>query len=99
MVELRPDSALTLNEARKKLPGRPSLSTMIRWANKGVLVRNQRICLDATRVGRRYFTDGPAIDRFLRAIQDADRAEADTPTPEPPLTHSRAEHSLREAGL
>lgn len=55
------ESHLSLTEAARLIPGRPNISTIWGWANRGV--RGRR--LETVRVGGRTFTAREAIERFL----------------------------------
>ncbi len=58
---------LNLNEAAQKIPGRPHLSTLHRWAEKGV----RGIRLRTVRVGHRRFTTQDDIDQFLAKLNES----------------------------
>lgn len=60
------ESLLTLSEAARRLPGRPHLSTVWRWATRGVGPRRTR--LDTVRIGGRRYTSAQALSRFVAAI-------------------------------
>jgi hypothetical protein len=64
---------IPLKEAAKHFPGRPHLSTIIRWSDAGV----HGVILKSIRVGRRIFTTKEAIDEFLAELNktDAERLE------------------------
>jgi hypothetical protein len=57
-----------LNEAAQRIPGRPHLSTLHRWAQKGV----NGVRLQTKRVGNRRFTTQGAIDQFLAELNKTD---------------------------
>jgi hypothetical protein len=59
---------IPLNEAASLIPGRPHLSTLHRWAERGV----GGIKLPTIRVGRRRFTTQGDIDRFLAELNKSD---------------------------
>jgi hypothetical protein len=59
---------IPLNEAAKQIPGRPHLSSLHRWANRGV----RGVKLETVRVGNRRFVTQEAIDRFLAELNKSD---------------------------
>lgn len=66
---------IPLNEAAKRIPGRPHESTIWRWAQKGV----RGVKLETKRFGNRNFVTQAAIDRFLAELNttDAERLESE----------------------
>ena len=62
-----PNDYLTLSQAAKTLPGRPHVSTLWRWATRGVRDRKLQTVL---RGGRR-FTRSLWLDDFLVPQDDA----------------------------
>jgi len=58
---------ITLNEASKLCPGRPSHSTMWRWASKGVKVGSRRVRLGHGFQGRNMVTTRAWVSEFTRA--------------------------------
>lgn len=101
---------LTLAEAAKLAPSRPSVCAIWRWARRGVKTRTgARVKLAHIRSGRAIFTTKADLDHFLRAVAEADAAHFDE-RPELPSTitrlpasrsssHARAEEKLRRAGV
>ena len=66
---------LPLKDARRLLPGRPSLQTVLRWTMLGV-----RGCvLESQPSGHRIYTSKPAIERFLSALAETRRCEVQQP--------------------
>ncbi|MCC6796668.1 MAG: DUF1580 domain-containing protein [Candidatus Hydrogenedentes bacterium] len=64
---------LTLTNAAKQCPGRPSVNAVWRWCRKGVRSRNGEIIrLDHIRVGGRIFTSAEALNKFFSAVARAD---------------------------
>jgi hypothetical protein len=103
---------ITLGEAAKLAPGRPSVNACWRWARKGVKARSgQRIRLRHIRAGGRVLTTAAWVEQFTRELADADAehfdAEADKPKqtstdkPEPTgrAEHERARQRLAAQGL
>ncbi len=56
----------TINEVSKLLPGRPNVSTIWRWINKGV--RGQRLA--TIRIGGINYIAETEMNRFLSATND-----------------------------
>jgi len=59
---------MTLAEAAKSLPGKPHVSTLHRWARRGV----GGVRLQTWRVGRRTFTTDEAVAEFLAGLNLSD---------------------------
>lgn len=57
------EKLLTLSEARARLPGRPDMSTLWRWYQRGV----RGVRLETVVVGARRYTSAEALERFLSA--------------------------------
>ena len=83
----RAQSALSLSEAAKRIPGRPSRDTLRRWINKGL---RGGVKLAGFRSGGAFFVTEEAIERFL-AAQNVDIAS--------PRRHVDAESELRAMGV
>jgi len=63
---------LTLDEARRSLPGKPSLSCILRWVKLGLSGRDgTRIKLRAFRIGRRTYVKPVDILEFGAALARA----------------------------
>lgn len=72
-MERSRDELLTLGEAAKITPGRPSTNAIWRWCRKGVLARSgERVHLEHRRVGGRIFTSERWVDEFGQRLADAD---------------------------
>ncbi len=73
---------ISLSEAAKIAPGRPSTNCLWRWCRRGVLARDgQRIRLQHIRIGGKIFTRAAWLDEFGRRLSDADvRHFESTPT-------------------
>lgn len=68
------DQHITLTQATKITPGRPSTNCLWRWCRRGVLARNgQRIRLEHVRMGGKIFTTPRWVETFGQALADADR--------------------------
>lgn len=91
-IDLENDQLLTMAQACRLLPRRPSPSTIWRWRVRGV----GGVRLKCVRVGGMWATTARALAEFLRA--QTDRAlplEGDAPPSRPDSTTRR----LRDAGL
>ena len=94
------DSYITLTEAAKLSPGRPSSCAVWRWCRVGLKSRNgERIKLRHSRVGGRIFTTESDLSEFFRAVADADRQyfEADPPATSKPATNGQRQRSIASA--
>ena len=75
-------SYLTLANATKLCPGRPSANAVWRWCRRGVRSRTGQIVrLDHIRVGGRIFTTEDALHRFFAAVSEADAPYFARPVP------------------
>ena len=91
---------ITLTQAAKIAPGRPSTNCMWRWCRRGVIARSgQRIKLEHIRIGGKLFTTPQWVNEFGRRLADADAQYFDRdddaesgpmPTPPPRSTQRRA---------
>jgi hypothetical protein len=69
---------ITLTEAAKLTPGRPSTNCLWRWCRRGVLSRNgQRVRLEHVRIGGKIFTTAEWVERFGKALAEADASYFD----------------------
>lgn len=101
---------ITLSEAAKRSPGRPSSNAIWRWARKGLKSRSgQRVRLKHIRCGGRIYTTPESLEQFFTAVAEADaqyfqeRHHPDQPRPRTDKQRQRdidrAEHELAEAGI
>ena len=106
---------ISLTEATKISPGRPSTNCVWRWCRKGVRARGgTRVRLRHVRVGGKIFTSQQWLDEFGHHVADADAAYFDQQSDSTPEVTSparvrsetqrhaaiaRAEESLSQAGL
>lgn len=100
MVDCNGNDHITLAQAAKLAPGRPSSCAVWRWCRTGIKSRTgERIRLDHVRVGGRIFTTESELQRFFRLVAEADRAhfEVDVPAPERPPTNHQRERSVEQA--
>jgi hypothetical protein len=64
---------ITLTEAAKIAPGRPSANCIWRWCRRGVLARGgERIRLQHARVGGMIYTTAAWLEEFGRRLAEAD---------------------------
>jgi len=105
---------LTLTDAAKLAPGRPSTNCIWRWCRRGVLSRGgHRVRLHHVRIGGKIFTTADWLDEFGRSLAAADveyfsldaeveASRADLARPVNPRGREadveRAERALKAAG-
>ena len=90
---------LTLTEAAKMAPGRPSTSCVWRWCRRGVLSRmGERVQLRHMRVGGKLFTTASWLNEFGNRLAEADAAHFRLTGDDavPPPARSPARKSRRE---
>jgi hypothetical protein len=86
---------LTLADAAKRLPGRPCLATVWRWATHGILGRDgTRVRLRAVRLGRRTYVSPDALLAFGRELAEAHAVRDDV---RPARTVPRSRSAARRA--
>ncbi|MEI7837955.1 MAG: DUF1580 domain-containing protein [Planctomycetota bacterium] len=105
---------ITLTQAAKRAPGRPSINCIWRWCRKGVLARDgQRVRLEHVRIGGKLYTTEAWLIQFGRSLAEADadyfRLQGRPVVSQPsfrPRTEKqrqadieRAERELAEAGV
>jgi hypothetical protein len=68
-----PGEYLTLAQAAKLAPGRPSANCIWRWCRRGVLARSgTRVCLRHIRAGGKIFTTEQWVHEFCEQLAAAD---------------------------
>ena len=94
---------LTLGQAAKRCPGRPSTNAVWRWCRRGIKSRSgRRVKLGHVRVGGRIFVTQQSLDQFFKAVAAADAehfnrsVEIGPPSKRPGSTHRR--HLDRQRG-
>ena len=98
-INLEQDTLLTLAQACRLLPRRPSPSTLWRWRTSGVVVNGRRIRLECIRAGGIWCTTRAAFSEFLRR-QTTAALETPDHIDETPAERSKAEElRLKEAKL
>jgi hypothetical protein len=66
---------LTLKEAARLAPGKPSASAVWRWCRKGLTARDgSKVYLKHVRVGREVYTSAAWLHAFFEAVATADQA-------------------------
>lgn len=74
--DVHPDAAkwITLSQAAKEAPGRPSSNAVWRWCRRGVISRNgERVYLRHIRVGGKVLTRSEWVAEFGEKLAEADR--------------------------
>jgi hypothetical protein len=67
------ENYITLTEAAKAAPGRPSANCVWRWCRRGVMARNgERVRLQHLRIGGMIYTTPAWLEQFGRKLADAD---------------------------
>lgn len=78
---------ITLTEAAKRCPSRPSISAIWRWCRRGLKSRSgRRVRLQHVRVGGRIFTTEEYMHRFFGELAASDAEYFDR---ELPVIHLR----------
>jgi len=97
MSKLVFERLISFIEATRVTPGRPHVSTVVRWGTKGV----RGVLLETILVGGRRFTSHEAIERFIAAVTAAANGEpAPTRTPaQRQREHDRAAAELARDGI
>lgn len=100
MIELANEQTISLAAAARMLPpgrrGRPvNISTLFRWITDGVrLPDGQRVRLEAIRLGARWLTSIPALERF--AARQTPDLDAERPAPSrTPTARTKASEQAR----
>ncbi len=91
MIDIQTEQLLTLAEAAKRLPTRPHVSTIWRWAATGGL--------ETVRLGGRVYTSIEAIERFAEHRGGRRKPSEPEPTPRRQREIADAERRLTQAGL
>ena len=93
---------ISLAEAAKRSPGRPSANAVWRWCRKGVKARSgERVGLDHVRAGGKIFTSIISLEKFFSELARADRDYFSDPDPKPSRpkqpTKKQRQRSIRQA--
>lgn len=91
---------ITLSQAAKLAPGRPSSNCVWRWCREGVkAATGRRVRLKHVRFGSRIYTTRQWLNDFGLALAEADAAHFDrdeqTPEPEPVPSRRPSKRSRR----
>jgi len=78
MPHLLTERLRPLQEAAREIPGRPHISTVLRWCLKGI---KGGIKLETILVGGKRFTSVEAIERFVARLS-APQRPTDNPEPD-----------------
>lgn len=94
-IDINSESLLSLAEAAKTLPTRPSVSTLHRWRLRGV----RGVTLETVLLGGRRLTSAEALGRFANAATAAANGPMPARTSHPeerevPLTTAAVEPAL-----
>jgi hypothetical protein len=69
MIDFESETVFPLTEAPRRFPGSPSLSSIFRWATKGL--KNGRR-LEVLKIGGRAYTSIEACKRFMASASTGD---------------------------
>jgi len=100
--EVAAGAGISLGQAARRLPSyresRPvSPSTLWRWISRGVLLADgSHVRLEAVRLGGRWLTSIPALERFTQAQTPAVEA-GPAPTPNTPRTLAQRARAAERA--
>jgi hypothetical protein len=81
MLDIQNERLCLLCEAAKEVPGRPHVSTLIRWWQRGV----RGVKLETVVVGGRRYTSVEAINRFIARLSEPGGV------PAPPVRQQQSE--------
>lgn len=95
MIDISTEHLLTMTEAARLLPGRPSTCTLWRWRTRGVDGR----VLESVTVGGRTYTSREALQRFAAHRGGQHNAPTLRTTGQRERAISRAERELDQAGI
>ncbi len=96
MIDIDHETMRLLSRAPKDVPGRPSISTLMRWASKGI----RGVVLETVLIGGRRYTSVEAIGRFVRRLSSCPARPENSSAPSKPNCsdiHTRQE--LETEGL
>ena len=92
-IDLRNETVQTFPQAAKLFPIPPHISSLVRWAKKGI--RGTR--LEYGRAGRKLITTVEAVERFCNTLAQADQpVEAPAPPARRP-SPSRRQKQIEQA--
>lgn len=92
---------LSMSEASRLTPRRPSIGTIWRWCRRGVRARDgQYVRLHHVRVGGRVYTTEAWLEQFFEQVAAADLGNPRWQSPNrSPLPHEVATARLQSEGL
>lgn len=93
MIDVDNEKLISFAQATKILPGRPNITTVWRWRNRGV----KGVRLETILSGGRRFTSVEAIRRFQAAVTAAADGVADAKGTTPRQRQRAIEKAEREA--
>lgn len=94
-----PEQYYSVGTVRKLIPSRPSNPTLWRWVRQGIVHGNQRVRLNAIKLGGRRLILGSDLVAFVTAL-NSDRPTTNIVTPaEYDRRAEAAERRLTEAGV
>lgn len=97
-IDLERDELLTLTQACRLLPRKPSPSTLWRWRTSGVVVNGRRVRLTCIRAGGTWLTTMAAFADFLKQQTEAALETAVTNDHSQPRSSAQSAR-LKDAGL
>jgi hypothetical protein len=87
-IDISSETLLSLSDAAKTLPGRPSICSLHRWRLRGV----RNVKLETCLIGGRRYTSREAVERFSAAVTAAADGE-----PLPVRTPRQRERDIKRA--
>jgi hypothetical protein len=94
MIDVQSETLLTLTDAAKRLPNRPSVCTLWRWRTRGI--RGRR--LESIAIGGMVYTSVEALARFAEQHGGNDSPSIRSPAKREKEI-ARAEAALAAAGI
>jgi hypothetical protein len=95
MIDTLTEQLRLLIKASAEIPGRPHISTIIRWWRRGV----RGVRLETVVVGGRRFTSLEAITRFIARLSDLDAAQTPPVAQQRQKEVTKAEQRLDAEGI
>lgn len=95
MIDVTSDSIMTLSQAARQLPDRLHVSTLHRWANRGI----RGVRLEVVRLGGRVYTSAEALQRFAQQLSQPARGTCAKHSPDREQRLAAAESALDQAGI
>jgi len=88
MIDIQAEQMLTIADAARELPGRPHISTLWRWIQRGC----RGVKLETILLGGMRYTSREALQRFADAVTAAADGK-----PAPSRTSSQRERAIEAA--